>query len=171
MANYTLESDNLSGGRGHLYFRLDIILVKRLAKQTLNTYFSGVKIDPKYAFLHAFFLFCVSCPFQNLSIWPKTYPFFNFARFCTPKQCTRVHCLVWKTTLITWIVLRGWYPTSNTSGTPGNLLTLCLRLSSADDRSDFWNFFKYFQNLDFDIFEISMKNAFTWVQTSLVLIQ
>ena len=53
---------------GHLYFRLDIILVKRLSKHTLNTYFSGMKIDPKYAFLHAFFLICVSCPFQNLSI-------------------------------------------------------------------------------------------------------
>ena len=52
----------------HLYFRLDIILVKRLSKHTLNTYFSGMNIDPKYGFLHAFFLICVSCPFQNLSI-------------------------------------------------------------------------------------------------------
>ena len=49
---------------------------------------------PKYAFLHAFFLICVSCPLQNLSIWPKAYLFFsNFARFCTPKWYTRVHCL------------------------------------------------------------------------------
>ena len=38
---------------GHLYFRLDIIRVKGLSKHTLNTYFSGMKIDPKYAFLHA----------------------------------------------------------------------------------------------------------------------
>ena len=30
--------------------------------------FSGMKIDPKYGFLHGFFLICVSCPFQNLSI-------------------------------------------------------------------------------------------------------
>ena len=44
-----------SGG-GHLYFRLDIILVKGLSKHTLNTYFSGMKIDPKYAFLYVFFL-------------------------------------------------------------------------------------------------------------------
>ena len=85
------------GGGEHLYFRLDIILVKRLSKHTLNTYFSGMKIDPKYTFLHAFFLICVPCPFQNLSIWPKIYPFFsNFARFCTPKRCTCVHCLVLK---------------------------------------------------------------------------
>ena len=26
--------------------------------------FSGLKIDPKYLFLHMFFLFCQSCPFQ-----------------------------------------------------------------------------------------------------------
>ena len=64
---------------GHSYFRLDIILVKGLSKCILNTYFSGMKIDLKYAFLHAFFVICVSCPFQNLSIWPKTYLFFpNF---------------------------------------------------------------------------------------------
>ena len=32
----------------------------------------------------------------------KNTPFFsNFARFCTPKRCTRVHCLVLKTTLMT----------------------------------------------------------------------
>ena len=84
-------------GGGHLYFRLDIIRVKGLSKHTLNTYFSCMKIDPKYVFLHVFFLICMSCPFQNLLIWPKTHPFFsNFARFCTPKRCTRVHCLVLK---------------------------------------------------------------------------
>ena len=69
-------SSHLYGNRGfdsrrggvHLYFRLDIILVKGLSKHILNTYFSGMKVDPKYAFLHAFFLICVSCPFQNLSV-------------------------------------------------------------------------------------------------------
>ena len=49
-------------------FRLDIILVKRLSKHTLNIYFSGMKIDPKYAFLHAFFLICVPCPFQKVNL-------------------------------------------------------------------------------------------------------
>ena len=73
-----------------------IRLIHGHTKSTLITYFSGMKIDPKYAFLHAFFLICLSCPFQNLSIWPKTHPFFNFARFCTPKRCTHVHCLVLK---------------------------------------------------------------------------
>ena len=43
-------------GGGHLYLKLDIIRVKGLSKHTLNTYFSGMKIDPKYAFLHAFFI-------------------------------------------------------------------------------------------------------------------
>ena len=39
---------------GHLYFRLDIVLVKGLTKHILDTYFSGMKIHPKYTFLHAF---------------------------------------------------------------------------------------------------------------------
>ena len=47
-----------------------------------------------------------ACVFLNLSIMSfpkfvnmtKNTPFFfsNFARFCTPKRCTRVHCLVLK---------------------------------------------------------------------------
>ena len=28
----------------------------------------------EYVFLHAFFLICPPCPYQNLSIWPKTHP-------------------------------------------------------------------------------------------------
>ena len=36
------------GGGGHMYFRLDIILVKELWKHTLNMYFSGMKIGKKY---------------------------------------------------------------------------------------------------------------------------
>ena len=73
--------------------RRGIRFVHGHTKSTLITYFSGMKVDPKYAFLHAFFLICPSCPFQNLSIWPKTHPFFQF---CTPKQCTRVQCVVLK---------------------------------------------------------------------------
>ena len=46
------NSDNPPGG--HLYFKLDIILVKGLSKHTLNTYSSGIKMDPNYAFLHGF---------------------------------------------------------------------------------------------------------------------
>ena len=74
-----------------------IRLVHGHTKSTLITYFSGMKIDPKYAFLHTFLLICPSCPFQNLSIWPKTHTLFsNFTRFCTPNRCTRVQCLVLK---------------------------------------------------------------------------
>ena len=55
----------------------------------------GVKIDLKYTFLHAFFLICPSCPFPKFVYMTKNTPFFsNFARFCTPKRCTRVQCLV-----------------------------------------------------------------------------
>ena len=107
-------------GGGHLYFRLDIIRVKGLSKHTLSTYFSGMKIDPKYAFLHAFFLIWASCPFQNLSIWPKTYPFFLILHVFAPLNDIRAYIAwSWKTTLVTWIFfLRGWYPTSDTSGPP-----------------------------------------------------
>ena len=55
-----------------------------------------MKIDPKYAFLHAFFLICPSCPSQNCQNDQKHTLFSNFARFCTPKRCTHVHCLVLK---------------------------------------------------------------------------
>ena len=72
-----------------------IRLVHGLTKSTLITYFSGMKKDPKYAFLHAFFLICLSCSFQNSMT--KNKPFFaHFAHFCTPKRCTRVECLVLK---------------------------------------------------------------------------
>ena len=81
---------------GHLYFRLDIILVKGLSKHTLNTYFSGMKIDPKYAFLHTLFLICPLWPFQICKYDQNTPLFSNFARFCTPKRCTHIHCLVLK---------------------------------------------------------------------------
>ena len=44
--------------------------------------------------------------------------FSNFARFCTPKWCTHVPALSWKTTLITWIFGRTWYPPWHLSGPP-----------------------------------------------------
>ena len=58
------KPDAIYAGGGHLYFRLDIIRVKGLSKRTLNMYFPGMKIDLKYAFLHAFFfnLYIMSFP-------------------------------------------------------------------------------------------------------------
>ena len=106
-------------GGGHLYFRLDIIRVKELSKHTLNTYFSGMKIDPKYAFLHAFFLILsvMSIPkFVNIT---KNIPFFLILHVFAPLNDVRAYIAwSWKTTLITWIFLRGWYPTSDTNGPP-----------------------------------------------------
>ena len=88
---------------GHLYFRLDLILVKGLSKHTLNTYFSGMKIDPKYVFLHVFFLICPLCPFQNLSIRPKTHSFPLILNVFAPLNDVRAYiALSWKTLLITW---------------------------------------------------------------------
>ena len=87
---------------------------------TLITYFSGMKIDPKYAFLHAFFLICPSCPFQNLSIWPKTHPFFSILHVFAPLNDVREYSAwSWKTTLITWIFGRAWYPPWHSSGPRG----------------------------------------------------
>ena len=95
ISNYpTVLHEKCSGG-GALVFQAGYHPRKWLLKHTLNTYFSGMKIDPKYTFFHAFFLICASCPFQNLSIWPKPCTLLsNFACFCTPKRCTCIHCLV-----------------------------------------------------------------------------
>ena len=40
---------------GHLYFRVDIILVKGRSKLALSTYFPNMKIDPNYTFCMFFF--------------------------------------------------------------------------------------------------------------------
>ena len=97
-----------------------IRLVHGHTKSTLITYFSGMKIDPKYAFLHAFFLIFPSCPFQNLSKWPKTHPFFPILHVFAPLNDVRAYSAwSWKTTLITWIFGRAWYPPRHSSGPPG----------------------------------------------------
>ena len=84
------------GGGGHLYFRLDIILVKELSKHTLSTYFSSMKIDPKYVFLHVFLNLSVMF-FPKLVKMAKNTPFFQILHvFAPPKRYTPVHCLVLK---------------------------------------------------------------------------
>ena len=78
--------------------RVGIRLVHGLTKSTLITYFSGMKIDPKYVFLHA--LIFLNLPvmfFIKFVYMTKNRPFFsNFACFCTPKRCTHVQYLVLK---------------------------------------------------------------------------
>ena len=114
----------LSGGGGHLYFRLDIFLVKGLSKHTLNTYFSSMKIDLKYVFFACVFLLkLVYYVLSKVCQYDQKHTLFSkFARFCTPKRCTRVHCLVLKNNPNYVNFLRGWYPTSNTSAPPPRLL-------------------------------------------------
>ena len=100
-----------------------IRLVHGHTKSTLITYFSGMKIDPKYAFLNAFFLICPLCPFQNLSTWPKTQPFFPILHVFAPLNDVRAYSAwSWKTTLITWIFGRAWYPPWHSSGPPGIMI-------------------------------------------------
>ena len=65
-------------------------------------YFSGMKIDPKYTFLHVFFLIVHYVLSKICQYDQKHILFSNFTRFCTPKRCMRVHCQAGKTTLITW---------------------------------------------------------------------
>ena len=77
------------GGGGTQMARGGIRLVHGHTKSTLIMYFSCMKIDPKYAFLHAFFLICLSCPFQNLSTWPKTHPFFQLRPVLTKWATSR----------------------------------------------------------------------------------
>ena len=63
-----------------------------------------MKIDPKYVFLHVFFLICPSCPFQKLVNMAKNTPFFPILHVFAPLNDVRAYItLSWKTTLITWI--------------------------------------------------------------------
>ena len=62
------ESGRVLPGGGPLVFQAGYHSCKKTFKTHPKHILSGMKIDPKYAFLHAFFLICVSCPFQNLSI-------------------------------------------------------------------------------------------------------
>ena len=56
------------GGGGHSNCKRGYQARPWTHKKHPNHIFSGMKIDPKYAFLHAFFFICLSCSFQNLSI-------------------------------------------------------------------------------------------------------
>ena len=64
----TVSKAYASFAGGALVFQAGYHPRKRTFKTHSEQEFSGVKIDPKYAFLHALCLICVSCPFQNLSI-------------------------------------------------------------------------------------------------------
>ena len=98
-----------------------IRLVHGLTKSTQANHvtFRYMKKDPKYAFLHAFFLICLSCSFQNLFIWPKTHLFFQILHIFSPLNDVRAYSVwSWKTTLITWIFGRAWYPPWHSSAPP-----------------------------------------------------
>ena len=63
-----------------------------------------------------FFLQFSIMSFPKFVKMTKPHPFFSrFAWFCTPKQCTHIHCLVLKNIPSYMNFLQGWYPTSNTS--------------------------------------------------------
>ena len=94
------STEKLPGG--HLYFRLDIILVKGLSKHTLNTYFSGMKRAPKYACLHAFFIICPHV-FSTICQYDQKHLFFKILHVFAPLNDVRMYIArSWKATLITW---------------------------------------------------------------------
>ena len=72
-----------------------IRLVHGLTKSILITYFSGMKIDPKYAFLHVYFSLFSCHVLSKICLYDQKHTP-NFAHFCTPKRCMRIHCLVLK---------------------------------------------------------------------------
>ena len=70
-------------------------------------------IDPKYAFLHAFFLI-VCHVLSKICLYDQKHTFFLFfpiLHFFAPLNDVRAYSTwSWKTTLITWIFGRAWYP-------------------------------------------------------------
>ena len=104
-----------------------IRLVHGLTKSTLIIYFSCMKIDPKYAFLHAFFLNLPVMSFPKFVYMTKNTPFFRILHvFFSPLN--DVHAFLawsWKTTLITWIFGRVWYPPLTFECPPGAGMWLC----------------------------------------------
>ena len=113
-----LYSSYMPGGATRIA-RGSIRLVHGLTKSTLITYFSGMKRDPKYAFLHAFFLICLSCSFQKFVYMTKNTPFFPILHVFAPLNDVRTYSAwSWKTTLITWNFGRAWYPPWHSSAPP-----------------------------------------------------
>ena len=91
----------------HVFFRYE--------NTTLNT-----------CFCLRFSLICPSFFFLKFVMWPK-HTLFPILHVFAPLNDVRAYIAwSWKTTLITWVFLRGWYPTSNTSGPPSGCIGMCM---------------------------------------------
>ena len=78
--------------------------LKDFSKHTQSMYFPGMKKDPKYAFLHAFFPNFFIMSFPKLVNMTKTTPFSPILHvFALPNDVRMYIGWSWKTTLITWI--------------------------------------------------------------------
>ena len=96
------------GGGATCIFWLDIILVKGLSKHTLNTYVSGMKIDPKYVFFACIFLNLCVMSFPKFVNMAKNIPFFPISHVFAPLNYVRPYTTwSWKTTLIMWFFFTG----------------------------------------------------------------
>ena len=117
-----------------------IRLVHGHTKSTLITYFSGMKIDPNYAFLKAFFLNLSVMSFSKYVYMTKNTPFFPILHVFAPLNAVRAYSgWSWKTTLITWIFGRAWYPPWHSSGPPRMYYNVVHHLG-------FWNSERELQN-------------------------
>ena len=106
---------HLPGGGATWTARGGIRLVHGLIESTLLTYFSGMKIDPKYAFLPVMF-------FPKFVYMTKNTPFFPILHVVAPLNDVGAYSAwSWKITLITWIFGWAWYPPWHSSGPRGHL--------------------------------------------------
>ena len=108
-------------GGGPLVFQAGYHPRKRTFKTYPKHVFFRYENRPKIHVFACVFLnfFIISFPrFVNMT---KNTPFFPILHVFAPLNDVRAYIdWSWKTTLIMWIFLRGWYPTSNTSGSPGS---------------------------------------------------
>ena len=74
----------ITWSRGPLVFQAGYHPRKRTLKTHPKHVFFRYENRPYIRVFACIFLICVSCPFQNLSIWPKTHPFFQFCTFLHP---------------------------------------------------------------------------------------
>ena len=88
---YIIESPGVGGS--HLYFRLDIILVKGLSKHILITYFPGMKTNPKYEFMHVFFLIFRHL-FSKIYDHHQKHTLFPLLHIFVPLNYIHAYCLV-----------------------------------------------------------------------------
>ena len=127
------------GGTRARIARGGIRLVHGHTKSTLIMYFSGMKIDPKYAFFACIFLNFGVMSFPKFVCMTKNTPFFPILHVFAPLNDVRAYSAwSWKTTLITWIFGRAWYLPWHSSGHRGTVFNGTIINTSYPNYVNFW---------------------------------